>query len=96
MKSSRADLILLALAGKRERRFQSMNSFASKQPRVCHAIDSALRELKESGEAHVDVVILEALTQEMDEMISDGTLHSYYKQHVVGTTFFIYLGIAKN
>lgn len=66
------------------------------QPKVCHAIDSALRELKESGEAHIDVVILEALTQEMDEMISDGTLHTYYKQHVVGTTYLIYLGSVKN
>jgi hypothetical protein len=72
--------------------------FASKleQPMVCHSINSALRELKESGEAHVDVVVLEALKQELDEMISDTILYSYYTQHVVGTTFFIYLGVAKN
>ena len=59
-------------------------------PKACHSVNAALSELKESGETHVDVIILEALKQELDEMISDNDQLVYFTEHVVGTTYFVF------
>lgn len=68
-----------------------LQTFATVTPRVCHSIESALRDVKESGEALVDIIILEKVIFELDEMVADKCLDGYFKHKIDDLTWGIVL-----